>query len=225
MSKPPSLFFTAPELPDFTELEALAGERPVLIVPVGLPGCGKTTFAKNLIPKWNRAICRVSRDEFRAAALLHRPGVYYDPAIEDEIRAKAWGFYEYQLEHGISVFLDQTNLNREKRAKYIQPAIRKGYYVIGAHFDYPIDYILKKNKEREAVVREEVIRDMAAIKEKPGHMEGFDVCVHFTVIEKGRCPNYTHNEDSPQKKECLKGDCPPEYGLDCRLRTGRGEWE
>jgi predicted kinase len=76
-----------------------------LLITRGLPGSGKTTFARTLQP----LVTRVSRDDLRR--MLHGRIMLTDWA-EAQVTAVERGIVETLLGRGASVIVDDTNLRR-----------------------------------------------------------------------------------------------------------------
>lgn len=81
--------------------------KPVLIVLVGLPGSGKSTFCKQSEYK---SYVRINQDE--QGKLAHRH--MFDEALE-------------QRRH---IIVDRCNFNVDQRSRYLKPAQEAGYYTI-----------------------------------------------------------------------------------------------
>jgi len=109
------------DAPDLTKLTV--GELPFevpgtqeMIILVGHPGCGKSTFSqKYLVPK---GYAYVNRDTLKTPA-------------------KCLAAAESALSSGKSVVIDNTNPSKDARAPYIQAAKKRSVPVRCVHFDIP----------------------------------------------------------------------------------------
>ena len=142
----------------------------MLYLLCGLPGSGKTTF-RNKIIECNRILKRevlvVSPDEIRREF-----GVQFDPTIEKEVWELAYLRLKNYLENGSSVIFDATNITVERRKPLIEIANKANHIVIAVVFNRPLEVVLEQNRNRDAVVPEEVILRMAKSYVEPSLEEG-----------------------------------------------------
>lgn len=83
---------------------------PVLYIPVGIPGCGKSTLAHALCPD-----VIISSDAIRAEPAFG--GNVYDQSKNDLVFSEFHRRIESNLIHGRDVFADATSLNKFARDK------------------------------------------------------------------------------------------------------------
>jgi predicted kinase len=139
-----------------------------LYMMVGIPGSGKSTFAKTLKGKY------VSRDEVRFK-LLQDGDDYF--AKEGEVFQK----FIYEIEEGLSrcsdVIVDATHLNKGSRYKLLSKV--RPERVVAIVMDTSLDVCLQRNAQRSgrALVPEDVIRDMYQHMTIPNYDEGFDAII------------------------------------------------
>ncbi len=83
-----------------------------------------------------------------------------------------------------SFVVDNTNLTREDRRRYIPAAIEHGFDVLGYYFSSKLDEALERNQKRERVVPERGV--LAAYKrlELPSLDEGF-TSLHYVLQRNG----------------------------------------
>jgi predicted kinase len=126
----------------------------------GLPGCGKSTYAKDLLKKEPRRWKRVNRDDLRGMLDNHmwsKDNEEFVKAMQDTIirRAFADGYY---------VILDNTNLvpMTVKKAHRLAESVGD-VKVIEKGFNVSIQECLRRNALRDGVAKvpEKVIHDMA----------------------------------------------------------------
>ena len=125
-----------------------------LIIFVGIPGCGKSTFYKE---QFFNSHLRLSLD------LLNT-------------RNKEQRFLNLALSLQQRVVIDNTNVLREERNKYITQAKEKRYEVIGYYFESILSDCLQRNEKRIGKDRIEKVGVIAKFKQlqPPSLDEGFD---------------------------------------------------
>ena len=142
--------------------------RPTLILLIGPPGAGKTTYAEKYISKHNNTVLLSS----------------------DKIRKELWGdestqgdnnevFYKMQtravdgLNFGYDVIYDATNMTRKDRAGIISACPK--FARIEAHIIWaPIETCIERDTTRERTVGKEVIDRMLKRFQMPYYDEGID---------------------------------------------------
>lgn len=133
-----------------------------LILFVGIPGCGKSTLYKD---RFFNSYLRLSLD------LLNT-------------RNKEQRFLNLALSLQQRVVIDNTNVLREERSKYITQAKEKRYEVIGYHFESILSDCLQRSEKRIGKDRIENVGVIAKFKQlqAPSFDEGFDK-LYFVKIE------------------------------------------
>lgn len=143
-----------------------------LIMLIGLPGSGKSTFA-NKIAKDCENYVVVSTDSIRKE-------IYGDEAIQgngNKIFERAYALIDNHLRNGYSVIFDATNIRRKGRKAFIErfkkwKELRIIFHAILVATSYEI--CLENNLKRRRVVPEEVIKRMFCNFEVPMKFEGWD---------------------------------------------------
>ena len=136
-----------------------SGDRPIpLVVLVGIPGSGKSTWAKAYVAQ-HPDYCLVSTDQIRAS-------LYGDEAVQGDWR-QVWRQVLTQWQRGIEqvqqgkltgVLYDATNTRRRNRRQVIVTARTLGFNPITlVWFDVPLTVGLSRNRLRSRQVPPEVI--------------------------------------------------------------------
>jgi predicted kinase len=143
--------------------------RPKLILLVGIPGSGKTTYAKNYISDNDRNITHLSSDSIRAE-LYGDESIQGDPA---EVFSLMQSRAVETLNNGNDVIYDATNITRKDRASIIN--ICPKFAKIEAHIIWaPIGMCIERDAIRERTVGKAVIDKMLKRFQAPYYDEGID---------------------------------------------------
>jgi predicted kinase len=123
----------------------MAGARLILIC--GLPGSGKTTFAKELAPKVPAV--RLSPDEWK-----HDLGIdYYDEQRRVQLEARLWRLGQELLTLGQSVILENGFWAREERDELRLSARTLGVAVELHYLEVPVEELWRRLQLRNDEVR------------------------------------------------------------------------
>lgn len=130
---------------------------PKLIMTVGLPASGKTTFAKEQVLKSNGKTKRVNKDDLRAMIDANQ----WSKANEKEIIQIRNRIIEHYLFDGFSVIVDDTNLapKHEKDLEALAETLGADFEV-KSFLDVPLTTCIARNAKRENPVPENSIRSM-----------------------------------------------------------------
>lgn len=131
-----------------------------MIIFTGIPASGKSSFYKELF--FNSHL-RVSMD------LLNT-------------RNKENKLLQYGFETQSRMVIDNTNVTRESRKKYIEAAKQNRYQITGYFFESPVQDCLERNKNRKDSINETGIKAKYKELEKPGFEEGFDKIFTVTIV-------------------------------------------
>lgn len=160
-------------------------DRPKLILLVGPPGCGKSTYAKKYIEEYSGTI-HLSSDEIRAE-------IYGDASIQTD----PWRVFAIMqsravaaLKDGKNVVYDATNMTRKDRAGII--AVCPKFTKIECHIVWaPIETCIERDTARQRTVGKDVIDRMLKRFQAPYYDEGID---EIEVIMPDNFNSYTYGD-------------------------------
>ncbi|MBI2321441.1 MAG: ATP-binding protein [Chloroflexi bacterium] len=142
---------------------------PRFYLLVGIPGSGKTTYARRHLAD----ALRVSLDDVR----LMLTGVAFDPAFEPYVVAAAHAALGALLRRAArwrrDVVLDATNITRQRRRYYLAIAARRAIPTVAVYLRCPLDVALVRNRQRSPAVPDDVVCRFHAALEPPTLDEGF----------------------------------------------------
>ena len=147
-----------------------------LYITVGLPGSGKSTYAKEFIK--GKEIEYLSSDSLRAVYGKSEEDQTVTPLVFGHIKRKVDEF----LKDGKNVMVDATSVNRKERSDYINTAKKYGAKVVAIVFKMDRQGLIDRNKKRGEqggrVVPDWVIDKMLNKFEEPSYSEGIDVMIY-----------------------------------------------
>lgn len=174
--------------------------KPWMIMMVGLPGSGKSTFAKTIR-------CGDKGDE--------KPVIH----SSDDLRAEMFGSAEIQgdanklftelhrrikvdLQSGKSVVYDATNINKKQRIAFLREL--KNIPCVPICIVMATEYAacLRNNEQRDRKVPVDVIKRMQMNFQPPHEGEGFcDIAYYFSFLDRDgsiteHCPTRKYNLDT-----------------------------
>ena len=143
---------------------------PRIILLVGLPGSGKSTYAARL--RWPV----ISSDHLRS--------LIADDATDQSVHGPVFDAVRYLLRKRLEVgrpltCVDATHLTPRERRPYFKIAERYGCEVEAVFFDVPVEVCQERNRQRDRVVPQPAIERMALKLVAPTVEEGFS---RITVI-------------------------------------------
>jgi predicted kinase len=152
-----------------------AASKGTVVLAIGLPGSGKSSWFKrhNIRP--------LSSDLLRE--------LLFDDAEEQRFQDLVFSNLRSMLKARLIArrpmnYVDATNLTSHDRHSWIKLAKDYGYEVQGVFFDVPLDVCLERNRRRNRVVDEEIMRKMAAKLKAPTFDEGFSKITVVRVKQK-----------------------------------------
>ncbi|MHB8635770.1 MAG: AAA family ATPase [Fimbriimonadaceae bacterium] len=159
-----------------------------LILVCGLPGSGKTTFAKNLA--LHRRAIRLSPDEWIEAILADRTDTAERDRLRDPVENLQWELAQGYLNMGFTVILENGFWAEEERSLYAVGAIELGARIELVYMEAPnLDKLWERVLARNAAIAPAVFVmtaaefwDACAIFEapQPDEMSYYDECAVIT---------------------------------------------
>ena len=140
-----------------------------LILTIGPPGCGKSTFIRPLAEQ--QQLVYINPDSIREELL----GDATDHTAEQRVWRTVYERTAIAL-RGNGAVIDATNTRRSDRKKFIRLAQQTGVHeIVGYWFTTPLDTCNARTAQRERIVPEEIIRSMydRLIRTPPTTAEGF----------------------------------------------------
>jgi len=141
-----------------------SSEPQRIIILVGLPGSGKSTYLERL------GVTALSSDLIRQ--------LLADDATDQTIHGRVFNTLRYLVRQRLAIgrqvtYVDATHLTPDERRPYIKIAQSYGCEAEALFFDVPLEVCLDRNRGRARVVPEEAVRAMAAKLVPPSVDEGF----------------------------------------------------
>lgn len=133
-----------------------------LLITVGVPGCGKSTWIKEQGLE-QYAICP---DKIRLLFSSPTMDLNGNFVISQKKDNKVWKLVfeliEQRMEKGMFTILDATNINKDTIATLDKLCSKYGFRFFAKRFDVPLNELLVRNSNRDSVqqVPEEVIKKM-----------------------------------------------------------------
>jgi predicted kinase len=159
----PLLAAVAPKVP-VTPAVAQRAPKGVVVLAIGLPGSGKSSWFKrhNVVP--------LSSDMVRS--------LLFDDVREQRFQDLVFSNLRSMLKARLIAkrpmnYVDATNLTPQERQHWIKLARDYQYEVHAVFFDVPLEVCLERHQRRDRVVPEDVMRRMAAKLKPPAFEEGF----------------------------------------------------
>ena len=151
--------------------------RGYVVLTIGLPGSGKTTWYKR------RGVAPLSSDMLRTILFDDITDQRYQGLVFSTLRSLLRARLIAKMPWN---YVDATNLSPHERRQWIKMAKSFGYEVQAVFFDVPLAVCLERNAKRDRQVSDEAMHKMAERLRPPAFKEGFD---KITVVRvKGAQP-------------------------------------
>ena len=139
--------------------------RGYVVLTIGLPGSGKTTWYKR------RGVSPLSSDMLR--------NILFDDITDQRYQGLVFSTLRSLLRARLIAkmpwnYVDATNLSPHERRQWIKMAKSFGYEVQAVFFDVPLAVCLERNSKRDRQVTDEVMHKMAERLRPPAFKEGLD---------------------------------------------------
>lgn len=147
------------------ELTAAKSPKGYVVLAIGLPGSGKTTWYKR------RGVTPLSSDLLRTLLFDDITDQRYQGLVFSTLRSLLRARLIAKMPWN---YVDATNLSPHERRQWIKMAKSFGYEVQAVFFDVPLAVCMERNSKRDRVVTDEVMQKMAERLKPPTFKEGFD---------------------------------------------------
>jgi predicted kinase len=189
---------TQPESPSQPPAEPSGGQRAsrgFVVLAIGLPGSGKTTWFKR------RGVTPLSSDMLRS--------ILFDDITEQRYQGLVFSTLRSLLRARLIAkmpwnYVDATNLSSHERRQWIKMARSFGYDVQAVFFDVPFAVCMERNRRRERTVNEETMQKMAERLRPPSFKEGFS---KITVVR-------VKGQPAPTPESAMNAPVPPDSAGD-----------
>jgi len=163
-TQPESVGSPPPEAQAVPSATTAKAPRGYVVLAIGLPGSGKTTWYKR------RSVTPLSSDMLRS--------ILFDDITEQRYQGLVFSTLRSLLRARLIAkmpwnYVDATNLSPHERRQWIKMAKSFGYDVQAVFFDVPFEVCMERNRKRERTVNDEIMQKMNERLRPPSFKEGF----------------------------------------------------
>ncbi len=156
-----------------------------VVLAIGLPGSGKTTWFKR------RGVTPLSSDMLRSILFDDITDQRYSGLVFSTLRSLLRARLIAKMPWN---YVDATNLSAHERRQWIKMARSFGFEAQAVFFDVPLTVCMERNSKRDRRVADEVMRTMAERLRPPSFKEGF---AKITVVRVKGQPGNTNTSGTP----------------------------
>jgi predicted kinase len=160
----PETLGAPPAEPQVVSAGDKAAPRGYVVLAIGLPGSGKTTWYKR------RGVTPLSSDMLRTILFDDITDQRYSGLVFSTLRSLLRARLIAKMPWN---YVDATNLSAHERRQWIKMAKSFGYEAQAVYFDVPLAVCLERNSKRERRVADDVMQKMAERLRPPSFKEGF----------------------------------------------------
>jgi predicted kinase len=150
------------------------GNKPVLYMPIGASGVGKSTYVKSILKtlsnikvySWDdlRLEWYINNEEHRNLNMQDKYELAFKRQVEDkDFNDKANDRFIEFVSSGINIIVDNTNLSKKRRQFFVDAARKNGYWIKAILFPTMLQTVIDRQNSRtdktvpDAVVKQQYL--------------------------------------------------------------------